>query len=70
MRGLTRLLDALTAAHPDAFVFLVQLPDRMGAELTRGYLRTFMARQDALYSFGASGVLMELEGDPEGLQQK
>ncbi|CAK0886926.1 unnamed protein product [Prorocentrum cordatum] len=29
-----------------------------------------MARQDALYSFGASGVLMELEGDPEGLQQK
>ncbi|CAK0909386.1 unnamed protein product [Prorocentrum cordatum] len=69
-RGLTRLLDYLRAAHPDAFVFLVQLPDRLGAGLTKGYLRTLMARQDALYSFGASGVLMELEGDPEGLLQK
>ncbi|CAK0825225.1 unnamed protein product [Prorocentrum cordatum] len=68
--GLTRLLDYLTAAHPDAYVVLVQLPDRLGAELTRGYLCTLMARQDLLHSFGASGVLMELVGDPEGLQQK
>ncbi|CAK0826016.1 unnamed protein product [Prorocentrum cordatum] len=67
---LTRLLGHLRAAHPDAFVFLVQLPDRFDIELTRGYLDTLMARQDALYSFGTSGVLMELEGDPEGLQQK
>ncbi|CAK0817468.1 unnamed protein product [Prorocentrum cordatum] len=69
-RGLTRVLGHLRAAHPDAVVFLVQLPDRFGTELTKGYLRTLMARQDALYDFGTSGVLMELEGDPEGLQHK
>jgi len=69
-RGLTRLLDYLGTAHPDVLVFLVQLPDRLDLELTRDYLSTLMTRQDALYSFGASGLLMELEGDPVGLQQK
>ncbi|CAK0856757.1 unnamed protein product [Prorocentrum cordatum] len=68
--GVTRLLGYLRAAHPDAFVFLVQLPDRFGTELTKDCLRELMVRHDALYSFGASGVLIELEVDPQGLQQK
>jgi len=69
-KALTRLLDYLGIAHPNAFIFLVQLPDQLDTELTKDYLRTLMARQDALYGFGASGVLIELEVDPEGLQHK
>ncbi|CAK0892777.1 unnamed protein product [Prorocentrum cordatum] len=32
---LTRVLGHLRAAHPDTFVFLVQLPHRFGTKLTR-----------------------------------
>ncbi|CAK0814944.1 unnamed protein product, partial [Prorocentrum cordatum] len=69
-RGALIVLDYLGTAHPDALVFLLQVPDRLDPELTRDYVNTLMARQDELYSFGATGVLMELENDPEGLQKR
>ncbi|CAK0856955.1 unnamed protein product [Prorocentrum cordatum] len=69
-RGVSGLLNYLRTAHPDAIVFLVQLPDRLDTELTKAYISELMARQDELYSFGADGVLMELAGDPEGLQHR
>ncbi|CAK0889221.1 unnamed protein product [Prorocentrum cordatum] len=69
-RGVAGLLKYLRTAHPDAIVFLVQLPDRLDTELTKAYISELMARQDELYSFGADGVLMELAGDPEGLQHR
>ncbi|CAK0814054.1 unnamed protein product [Prorocentrum cordatum] len=69
-RGVVGLLNYLRTAHPDAVVFLVQLPDRLDTELTKAYISELMARQDELYSFGADGVLMELAGDPEGLQHR
>ncbi|CAK0872720.1 unnamed protein product [Prorocentrum cordatum] len=68
-RGVAGLLDYLRTAHSDAIVFLVQLPDRLNTELTKAYISELMARQDDLYTFGADGVLIELTGDPEGLQQ-
>ncbi|CAK0897723.1 unnamed protein product [Prorocentrum cordatum] len=60
----------METAHPDALVFLLQLPDRLDPELTNDYISTLEARHDEIYSFGAKGVLMELEIDPEGLQHK
>ncbi|CAK0818452.1 unnamed protein product [Prorocentrum cordatum] len=69
-RNVTGLLNYLRAAHPDAVVFLVQLPDRLDPELTKADLSNLMMRHDRLYSFGADGVLMELAGDPGGLQHR
>ncbi|CAK0839844.1 unnamed protein product, partial [Prorocentrum cordatum] len=69
-RRVVCLLDHLGAAHPDVAIFLVQLPDRLDPELTKAYLSKLMERYDELHSFGADGVLMELAGDPGGLQHR
>ncbi|CAK0883107.1 unnamed protein product [Prorocentrum cordatum] len=69
-RGALYLLDYLGTSHPDALVFLLQLPDMLDPELAKDYSSTLMARQDEIYSFGAQGVLMELEIDLEGLRQR
>ncbi|CAK0905923.1 unnamed protein product [Prorocentrum cordatum] len=69
-RSVVRLLDYVKTTHPDAVVFLVQLPDRLDPELTNSYLNELMVRHHELYSVVADGVLMELAGDPWGLQHK
>ncbi|CAK0834225.1 unnamed protein product [Prorocentrum cordatum] len=69
-RRVVCLLDYLGAAHPDAVVFLVQLPDRLDTELTKAYHSELLVRHDELYSLGADGVLMELAGNPGRLQHR